>query len=40
MGLAIPLCSLLEKLIDSGDYQMELVNQMKNRLFYIKEFSD
>lgn len=39
MGLAIPLCSLLEKLIDSGDYQMELVNQMKNRLFYIA-FSD
>ena len=39
MGLAIPLCSLLEKLIDSGDYQMELINQMKNRLFYIA-FSD
>lgn len=40
MGLAIPLCSLLEKQIYTGDYQMELVNQMKNRLFYIKEFSD
>lgn len=40
MGLAIPLCSLLEKQIYTGDYQMEFVNQMKNRLFYIKEFSD
>lgn len=40
MGLAIPLYSLLEKLIKTGDYQLELVNQMINRLLYIKAFSD
>lgn len=40
MGLAIPLYSLLEKLIKTGNYQLELVNQMINRLLYIKAFSD
>jgi deoxycytidylate deaminase len=38
IGLAKPLYTLLNKLVLSGDYQEELVQQIKNRLIYIMMF--